>query len=129
MANLNISKRSLVSVVIASAVFADKVLTATTAETWPAGSVLATVTATGKMVRFNPAAAGGAGVPTAVLTEAVTFAGAGDSAERPLVSGQVRASTLVNDEGAALTASELDLLRSYGIIAQKTTQLSIADNE
>ena len=129
MPNLEISNRSLNGVVIADPVHEDATLTATGAETWPAGAVLAKVTATGKLVRFDPGGAAGTEIPVAVLDVAVEFAGSGDRTERPLISGQVRRVKLVDDADTALTDIAVDQLRSVTILALNTRQLSTQDNQ
>lgn len=129
MSNIVISNRKLNGIVISAPVFAERTLTATTAETWPAGAVLARVTATGKFVRFLPAGSGGAEVPTAVLTQPVTFAAAGDRTERPAISGQVRLGDLLDNAGAAITPAAVEQLRDFTIIALAVRQQSIQDNQ
>lgn len=129
MANIAITNRKLNGIVISAPVFADKTLTATGAEVWPAGAVLARVTASGKFVRFAPAGSGGAEIPTAVLTQAVEFTAAGDRTERPAISGQVRQSDLVDAAGTAITAAAVEQLRDFTVIALATRQQSIQDNQ
>lgn len=123
-----ITTRSIVGVVIAGAIFADKTVAVTGAGTWPAGAVLATRASDGRMVRYNPGGAGGAEIPTAVLTQDLTHSATGNFAQRVLVAGQVRASKLVTSTEAALSDAQIDSLRSYGIIAQNVAELSSADN-
>jgi hypothetical protein len=129
MSNLTISNRTTNGVVISGPVFVDAILTATGAETWPAGAVLARVTASGKYVRFVPAGAGGAEVPKAVLTQAVEFTVAGDRSERPAISGQVRLEDLVDNADVAITALAVEQLRDFTIIALTTHQQSAQDNQ
>lgn len=129
MANIEITNNVTRGIAIWEPVHEDAVLTFGGAATWPAGSVLAKLTATGKYVRFTPGASDGSEIPKAVLTQSVTAAGAGDVAARPAIAGRVRAGDLVNNAGAALTAAQLDLLRDYSIIALGTTQLSQLDNQ
>ena len=129
MANMNVTDRSLIGVVMMGAVFADETLTATAAETWPAGAVLARLTATGKLVRFDPALATGAQIPLAVLTTPVTFAAAGDRAERPAISGTLRRGALVDSAGTALTQAAIDQLRGFTILALASYQTSSLDNQ
>ena len=129
MANPEISNRRCNGVVILSPVFADATLTAAGAATWPAGAVLGKVTASGKYVRFDSGAADGSEVPSAVLTQAVEFTAAGDRAERPAISGQLRRGDLVDSAGAALTDAAVDQLRDFTILALTTHQLSAQDNQ
>jgi hypothetical protein len=129
MANLNIANRDLNGIVVFGAVFEDQILTAAGAETWPAGAVLARVTASGKLVRLDTGGADGSEVPLAVLTVEVEFAGAGDRTERPAIAGRVRRGDLVDDSDVALVDADIDTLRSYGVIAQITNQLTEIDNQ
>jgi hypothetical protein len=129
MANINITNRDLTGIVVFGAVFEDQTLTATGAETWPAGAVLARDTASTKLVRFDPAGADGAEVPLAVLTVAVEFSGAGDRTERPAITARVRRADLLDSADAALTAAAVDTLRSFGIVAQVTHELTSLDNQ
>lgn len=128
MSNLTRTVFDRSGVVIADPVFSDRVLTATGAEVWVAGAVLAKVTASGKLVRFDTGGADGSEVPYAVLTQPVEFTAAGDLTERPLISGQVRQGKLVDTADAAITAAAVDQLRDVGIIAQPTEQLLFEDN-
>jgi hypothetical protein len=129
MSNLTITNRSMVGITVMGAVFANETLTATAAETWPAGAVLARLTATGKLVRFDPALTTGAEKPLAVLTVPVTFAAAGDRSERPSISGSVRREDLVDAAGAAITQAAVDQLRGFTILALSTYQTSSLDNQ
>lgn len=129
MANIEISNRNTNGVVIFDPVFDNRTLTATGAETWPAGAVLARVDATGFYVRFNPAGAGGAEIPKAVLTQPVEFTGAGQRTERPAISGQLRRRDLVDTNDAAIDDDAVEALRDFTIIALSTTQLSEQDNQ
>ena len=109
--------------------FEDETLTATGAETWPAGAVLARVTASGKLVRLDTGGADGSEVPLAMLTVPVEFAAAGDRVERPAIAGRVRRGDLVDAADAALSDEDIDTLRSYGVIAQVTNELTQLDNQ
>lgn len=129
MPNLVITNRATNGIVIAYPVFADRVLTATGAETWPVGAVLARVTASGKFVRYVPAGSGGAEIPKAVLNAAVEFTGAGDRTERPAISGQFRREDLVDDADVAITDLAVEQLRDFTILALTTHQLSEQDNQ
>jgi hypothetical protein len=129
MTNLVITNRSTAGIVIFGATFENETLTATGAATWPAGAVLGRVTASGKLVRFAPAASDGSEVPLAVLTVPVEFTAAGDRAERPAISGQVRREDLVDAAGTALTQAAIDELRGFTLVALGTYQTSILDNQ
>ncbi|ANO58032.1 hypothetical protein [Shewanella phage SFCi1] len=129
MPNMTVTNRSLTGIVIFGAVFEDEILTATGAETWPAGAVLARVTASGKLVRLDTGGADGSEVPLAVLTTPVEFTAAGDRTERPAIAGRVRRGDLVDSADAALSDEDIDTLRSYGVIAQVTHELTELDNQ
>jgi len=131
MANIEITNNKTRGIVLWEPVHEDAIATFGGAATWPAGSVLGKVTATGKYVRFAPGVAvpDGSEIPLAVLSQDVEAAGAGDVAIRPVIAGRVRAGDLVNNVGAALTAVQLDQLRDYSIIALGTTQLAELDNQ
>ena len=129
MANIEIQNNKTRGIVLWEPVHEDAVAVFGGAATWPAGSVLGKVTASGKYARFAPGAADGSEVPIAVLSQDVEAAGAGDVAIRPLIAGRVRAGDLVNNVDAALTAVQIDQLRDYSIIALGTTQLAELDNQ
>lgn len=129
MANIEIQNNKTRGIVLWEPVHEDAVAVFGGAATWPAGSVLGKVTASGKYARFAPGAADGSEVPIAVLSQDVEAAGAGDVPIRPVIAGRVRAGDLVNDVDAALTAVQIDQLRDYSIIALGTTQLAELDNQ
>lgn len=129
MPTINATNRLMNGLVIADPIYDDFTATATGAETWPVGAVLARVSASGKLVRFAPAGSGGAETPFAVLDAETVFTGAGDKPIRPLISGRVRRGKLTDAAGAALTAAAVAQLRDFTIIAQPVTQLSIQDNQ
>lgn len=90
-----------------------------------------TVAADGKLVPYNPAGAGGAQKPLAVLTYEVTRTSAGNEPVRPLMAGKVNATRLVIDadgDASNITAAILDELRSAGISAMPIQQLAQLDN-
>tara|TARA_R110000851_G_scaffold102973_1_gene219755 strand:- start:613 stop:1002 length:390 start_codon:yes stop_codon:yes gene_type:complete len=126
--NLEITTNDVTGVVIWDPVHTDAGATFGGAATWPAGSVLGRLTATNKYARFAPGAADGSEVPSAVLSQPLTAAGAGDIAFRPLIGGQVRAGDLSNNVDGPLTLAQLDTLRTYGITSLTTVELSQLDN-
>lgn len=86
-----------------------------------------TVAADAKLVPYDPAGAGGAQTPSAVLTYEVVAAGAGDVAVRALIAGRVNADRLVihaDGDGDNITNTILDQLRTYGIVAVPVQQLA-----
>ena len=128
MSNLVITNNDVTGIVIFGAVHGDAAATFGAAETWPAGTVLGRITATGKYARFAPAAGDGSEVPSAVLSQPLTAGAAGDIPFRPLIGGQVRKAGLVNAADAVLTFTQIDVLRTYGITALNTVELSQLDN-
>lgn len=92
-------------------------------------SATLTVAAAGQLVPFNPAGAGGAQVPTAILTYAVTKASSGNVPIRALVAGEVNATRLVIDAGGSVTTTILDQLRGVGIVGTAVKQLAKRDND
>lgn len=129
MANLNISNRDISGLVISEPIYRDATATATATGTWPVGSVLGIITATGKYARYSAAASDGTEVPKAVLAEELVITATGDQLIRPLIAGRVRQNKLVDAAGAAITAAAVTQLRDYMIIAQPTKQLAIQDNQ
>lgn len=87
-----------------------------------------TVAADGDVVIFAVDGAGGAQIPSMVLTYEVVAAGAEDQAQRAMVSGEVRRGKLVIDAGGTVTDSIVDGLRDFGIVARSVDELNIYDN-
>ena len=91
-----------------------------------------TVAADGKMVFFATDGAGGAQIPTEVLSRETVSTGAGDVPVRPIVSGKVRRERLVieaDGDGSNVTDVIIDQLRSIGIVALSVRELNILDNQ
>lgn len=91
-----------------------------------------TVAADGKMVYFATDGAGGAQIPSAILTYAVTVTGAGDEPVRVMQKGKVNFNRLVIDadgDNSNVTNAVMDQLRDYGIETVKVQDLSILDNQ
>ena len=88
-----------------------------------------TVAADGDVVIFAVAGAGGAQIPSMILTYEVVATGAEDQAQRAMVSGRVRREKLVIDAGGTVTDSIVDALRDFGIIAETVDELNILDNQ
>ena len=133
MSNLEITNNKTRGVVIWDPVFEDDTVTAAGADTFAAGTILARDSVSLKLVLFVK---GGVtnenGIPKAVLTEDLVFAGAGDLPARPMVGGRVRAGDLIIDADGDATnvdAAVLDELRDYGIVGLSTTQLAELDNQ
>lgn len=91
-----------------------------------------TVAANGKMVPFVIAGAGGAQVPSQILTYDVVAAGAGDVAIRAGVAGKYRKERLVVDadgDASNITDAILDQLRDYGLVPIDVSEQNILDNQ
>lgn len=88
-----------------------------------------TVAADGTVVIYATAGAGGAQIPSMVLTYEVTTTGATTVAARALVKGEVRRERLVIDAGGTVTDAIVDQLRDYGIVAEKVNEFNIYDNQ
>lgn len=91
-----------------------------------------TVAADGKMVVYAVAGAGGAQIPTEVLTVELVTTGAGDNAVYPLVTGEINRNRLVINGSAAgvgITDAIVDSLRDFSIIATDVTDRSVLDNQ
>lgn len=85
----------------------------------------------GKMVPYSRTGAGGAQFPRAVLSHTISKSGAGDEPASVIVSGPVVKERLVIDAvgtPGSITDAELDMLRSYGIVAKSVSQLGRIDN-
>lgn len=112
--------------------FTDELLTFAGAATVAAGTILARDSVSLKLVPFvKGGVANENGIPKAVVTYAVTAAGAGDVAVRALVSGEVRKEKLIinaDGDGSNVDAAVLDGLRNYGITALAVDELNIYDN-
>lgn len=88
-----------------------------------------TVAADGDVVIFAVAGAGGAQIPSMVLTYELVATGTEDQAQRLMVSGRVRREKLVIDAGGTVTDSIVDALRDFGIVAESVDELNIQDNQ
>lgn len=107
--------------------FRDEYLTAAGAATFKKGTILARSSATGKLVPFATGGANGSGTPTAVLTYEVIAAGAGDTAIRALVSGEVNRQRLIihaDGNGTNVTSAVVDGLRDFNIVATDVQQIA-----
>lgn len=120
--------RDINGIVLFDAKFQNVTLQFAAAETWPAGAVLGRVTATGRYVRFNPAASDGSQVPSAILCDPVTQSASGNTPYTVLIQGEVRATDLVDSTGTALTDAARFALRDYSIIARDVHEITFRDN-
>lgn len=121
------------NVILKDAEFRDELLTLAGADVILAGTILARDSVSLKLVLF---AKGGVtnenGIPKVVLTYQVTSTGAGDSAIRAMVSGDVRKEKLVIDadqDDSNVDAAVIDELRDYDIVALNVQELNIQDNQ
>ncbi|BAV81049.1 hypothetical protein [Vibrio phage CKB-S1] len=126
---IRVQNRTINGITIFDAVFDDATLKAAAAETWPAGAVLAQDTSDNTYVRYNPSGSNGTNIPSAVLTQPVTFDAAGNVPGRPAFQGRFRLEDLVDSADAALTQAARLGLRDYAILTQSTRQITIQDNQ
>ena len=132
MANLTVTNNDLGSVILKDAEFRDELLVFAGAATAVEGTILARVTASGKLTPFVIGGAGGAEIPKAILTYDVTAAGAGDESIRAGVSGSYRKERLIVDadgDGSNITDAILDQLRDYGLVPIDVEELATLDNQ
>jgi hypothetical protein len=132
MSNLTITNNDSGNVVLEGAVFEDELLVFGGAGTVVEGTILARVTASGKMTPYVIGGSLGAEIPTEVLNYDVTATGAGDVPIRGMVSGVVVEERLIVDadgDGSNLTPAILDQLRSMSIVSQSVKELNILDNQ
>lgn len=133
MADPIITNVNVGNVIIGAVNNADGLLTFAGANTVIAGTILAVDSVS---LKYVPFVKGGAtnenGIPKAVISYAVTSAGAGDVTVRPIISGEVQTERLVIDADG--DASNVDLavtdgLRDFSIVAISATELNIQDNQ
>jgi hypothetical protein len=99
--------------------FRDELLNFAGAATVKKGTILARITASGKLTPYVIGGSLGAGVPVAILTFDVARASAGDEAIRALVAGAVNKNRLIvqaDGNGSNITNAILDQLRAEGIV-------------
>ncbi len=97
-----------------------------------AGTLLARLVATDKLVVFVKGGAGGAEVPKAVLTYQVDGGAGGDVQITSFVDGKVNLNRLVisaDGDASNIDAVVIDQLQDYGIVALPAKQLNIQDNQ
>lgn len=133
MSNLTTTNLDLGSVIMEGVADHDEILTFAGADDFVEGTILARDSVSLKLVLF---AKGGVtnenGIPKAVLTYAVSAAGAGDVPVRALQKGKVNFNRLVIDsdgDNSNIDAVVMDQLRDYGIETQNVQDLSILDNQ
>lgn len=130
MANLEITNNATNGVVIWDPVYQDETLLDAGGETYPAGTILGRITASGKLTKYTTAAVDGSEIPVAILQDELVLAAATDTPCRPIISGRVRRGDLLADDPArVITDAESDALRDFTMIALSTTQLAELDNQ
>lgn len=133
MSNITITNNDLGNVILQNAEFRDGAITFTGAATLLEGTILAVDSVS---LKFVPFVKGGVtnenGIPKAILTYAVTAAGAGDEQARIGVSGSYRKERLVIDaDGNASNVDQavIDQLRDYSLVPIDVQELNILDNQ
>ena len=133
LGGMAVQNNDIGSAVIFGAVFDDAVfLGLAVSTTYPAGTVLGRVTASGKLSPSDVGAVDGTETPVAMLaTDVITAAVLVDINIRVLIEGQVRLSKLIIAPATVgvVTAAQKDQLRDFGIVALQTTELSKLDNQ
>ena len=110
----------------------DDTVTFAGADTFVEGTILARLTATGKLVAFVKGGAGGNEIPKAILTYDLTATGAGDLPARVATKGSFRKERLVIDaDGDDSNIDDVvkDQLRDYGLVPVDVSELNILDNQ
>lgn len=136
MANLTIVNNDSATLVIGStgiAKYQDDTFTAAGAKTFPAGTILARDSVSGKLIVFVKGGVSNEnGIAKALLGVEVVAAGAGDIAVRPLVSATVNKNLLVIDadgDNSNVDSGVKDQLRDMTLIVEDVTELSSLDNQ
>ena len=129
MSNMEVTNNNPRTIVVFDPIFDDNVITATGAVTYVAGTLLGRITIGGKLAAYASGASDGSETPVSVLHSEQVFAGAGDAAIRPIISGRILRDDLVAHGVGAITTAEADQLRDYSIIAQSADALAQFDNQ
>jgi hypothetical protein len=128
MATVTSTSIDLGSVALEGEAFEHDLVTFAGAATFKAGTILARDSSTLKYVKFvKGGATNGNGIPKAVLTYAVTAAGAGDIKCGVLIKGVVKKQRLVIDadgDDSNIDAAVRDQLRAFGITPVSEQQIS-----
>jgi len=127
-----ITNNDLGSVIVQDAEFKDELLTFAGADDLLEGTILARDSVSLKLVIYVK---GGVtnenGIPKAILTYAVSAAGAGDVAVRAGIAGSYRKERLVIDadgDDSNIDNAVIDQLRDYGLTPLNVDELNIPDN-
>lgn len=133
MSNITIVNNDLGNVILRDAQFRDGDITFAGAATLLEGTILAVDSVSLKFVPFVKAGVTNEnGIPKAILTYAVTAAGAGDVAARVGVSGSYRLERIVIDadgDASNIDQAVIDQLRDYSLIPIDVRELNILDNQ
>ncbi len=133
LGGMAVQNNDIGSVVIFGAVFAPEVFLGLAVDTtYPAGTVLGRVTASGKLSPSVVGAGDGSEVPVAVLADDVLTANpVADQNIEVLVEGQVRENKLIIAPAAVgvITPAQRDQLRTFGIVSKTTLELLKLDNQ
>jgi len=132
MANPEIANNNTGNVILSEARSRDETFTAAGGADIVEGTILARLTASGKIQVYVQGGAGGLEIPIGVLTYTIPDPGAGDIPIRMMVSGEVRKERLVIDVaggGGTVGNVEIDGLRDFGITALDVDELNIPDNQ
>lgn len=127
--NIEITTNQTGSLDVFSPMYQQETLTSANADTWAKGTVLGRITTSAKLTIYTSGASDGSETPVAVLADEVVFTAAGDKSDQVIIGGRLRLEDLVADGVGDITKAEQDALRSYGIIAISTKQLSKLDNQ
>lgn len=130
MPNIEITNNAVSGVILWEPVFDDAIALDAASITYPAGTLLGRITASGKLTKYTTAASDGSETPVAIAHQEVELAAGVDLPTRVLVGGQVRRGKLLADDPArVITIAEADALRDYGITSLTTSQNSELDNQ
>ena len=131
--SMTVTNNDLGSAILKDAQFRDGPITFAGAATLLEGTILAVDSVS---LKFVPFVKGGVtnqnGIPKAILTYAVTAAGAGDVQSRVGVSGSYRKQRLVIDadgDDSNIDQAVIDQLRDYGLVPIDVQELNILDNQ
>lgn len=136
MANLEITNNDASMLVIGStgiAKYQDDTFTAGSAKTFPAGTILARDSVSGKLIVFvKGGSTNGNGIPKALMGVELVTTGAGDVTVRPLISATVNRNLLVIDadgDNSNVDDAVKDQLRDMTLIVEDVEELSSLDNQ
>lgn len=129
MANIEITNNSTSGLSIWDPIFEDDILIDAGGETYPAGTLLGRLTASGKLTKYESGNSDGSEIPLAILFNETVLVAATDTPFRPIISGRLRRGDLIAVGVGAITQAEADALRNFTIIPLSTTQLAELDNQ